>query len=220
MTGKLADKLPLTMSSLINTIPDSLYPEEDIPTSMNIFTSTESINHYSQMNTGKISLYFLCLCVCASVLTQVVQTALCAEGNSCPRAWSTCLRSGCCAQSQIPVLNTFRGQVWHTPRWLCYTVFNEQLSGRPCVYFFFHSLFYLARISNSAKCQDLKPSAIRAALLISKLKKHKNHKHMVLYIRKPILFLHWFWFSRAEAYLRKCLDVTGCGKMLFYALIT
>lgn len=54
MTGKLADKIPLTMSSLINTIPDSLYPEEDIPTSMNIFTSTESINHYSQMNTGKI----------------------------------------------------------------------------------------------------------------------------------------------------------------------
>uniref|UniRef100_A0A8C6UU11 Early growth response protein 3 n=1 Tax=Neogobius melanostomus TaxID=47308 RepID=A0A8C6UU11_9GOBI len=54
MTGKLADKLPLTMSSLINTIPDSLYPEEDIPTSMNIFTSSESINHYSQMNTDNI----------------------------------------------------------------------------------------------------------------------------------------------------------------------
>ncbi|XP_054905226.1 early growth response protein 3 isoform X2 [Poeciliopsis prolifica] len=54
MTGKLADKIPLTMSSLINTIPDSLYPEEDIPTSMNIFTSTESINHYSQMNTDNI----------------------------------------------------------------------------------------------------------------------------------------------------------------------
>ncbi|XP_037634728.1 early growth response protein 3 [Sebastes umbrosus] len=54
MTGKLAEKLPLTMSSLINTIPDSLYPEEDIPTSMNIFTSTESINHYSQMNTDNI----------------------------------------------------------------------------------------------------------------------------------------------------------------------
>lgn len=63
MTGKLADKLPLTMSSLINTIPDSLYPEEDIPTSMNIFTSTESINHYSQMNTGKNLIYF-CECVC------------------------------------------------------------------------------------------------------------------------------------------------------------
>lgn len=52
MTGKLAEKLPLTMSSLINTIPDSLYPEEDIPTSMNIFTNTDSISHYSQMNTG------------------------------------------------------------------------------------------------------------------------------------------------------------------------
>lgn len=54
MTGKLAEKLPLTMSSLINTIPDNLYPEEDIPTSMNIFSNTESISHYSQMNTGKI----------------------------------------------------------------------------------------------------------------------------------------------------------------------
>ncbi|GAA6066693.1 early growth response protein 3, partial [Tachysurus ichikawai] len=52
MTGKLAEKLPLTMSSLINAIPDSLYPEEDIPTSsMNIFTSTDSVSHYSQMNT-------------------------------------------------------------------------------------------------------------------------------------------------------------------------
>lgn len=58
MTGKLAEKLPLTMSSLINTIPDNLYPEEDIPTSMNIFTNTESISHYSQMNTGKIFLHF------------------------------------------------------------------------------------------------------------------------------------------------------------------
>lgn len=53
MTGKLADKIPITMSSLINTIPDSLYPEEDIPTSMNIFTNPDSISHYSQMNTGK-----------------------------------------------------------------------------------------------------------------------------------------------------------------------
>lgn len=58
MTGKLAEKLPLTMSSLINTIPDSLYPEEDIPTSMNIFTNTESISHYSQMNSGEIFLCF------------------------------------------------------------------------------------------------------------------------------------------------------------------
>lgn len=61
MTGKLAEKLPLTMSSLINTIPDSLYPEEDIPTSMNIFTNTESISHYSQMNTGKILVHFFFL---------------------------------------------------------------------------------------------------------------------------------------------------------------
>lgn len=61
MTGKLAEKLPLTMSSLINTIPDNLYPEEDIPTSMNIFTNTESISHYSQMNTGKITYFPLLL---------------------------------------------------------------------------------------------------------------------------------------------------------------
>ncbi|XP_067269135.1 early growth response protein 3 isoform X1 [Pseudorasbora parva] len=54
MTGKLADKIPITMSSLINTIPDSLYPEEDIPTSMNIFTNPDSISHYSQMNTDNI----------------------------------------------------------------------------------------------------------------------------------------------------------------------
>lgn len=53
MTGKLADKIPITMSSLINSIPDSLYPEEDIPTSMNIFSNQDSIPHYSQMNTGK-----------------------------------------------------------------------------------------------------------------------------------------------------------------------
>lgn len=49
------------MSSLINTIPDNLYPEEDIPTSMNIFTNTESISHYSQMNTGKITYFPLLL---------------------------------------------------------------------------------------------------------------------------------------------------------------
>ncbi|XP_077571202.1 early growth response protein 3 [Stigmatopora nigra] len=54
MTGKVAEKLPVTMSSLINSIPDSLYPEEDVPTSMNIFTSTESMNHYSQMNADHI----------------------------------------------------------------------------------------------------------------------------------------------------------------------
>lgn len=77
MTGKLAEKLPLTMSSLINTIPDSLYPEEDIPTSMNIFTNTESINHYSQMNTGKL---FSLLCACACEAKVFLR---CGEGNSC-----------------------------------------------------------------------------------------------------------------------------------------
>lgn len=80
MTGKLAEKLPLTMSSLINTIPDSLYPEEDIPTSMNIFTNTESISHYSQMNTGKILVHFFFFSrVC--VLVKVLQTAMCANGQ-------------------------------------------------------------------------------------------------------------------------------------------
>lgn len=64
MTGKLAEKLPLTMSSLINAIPDSLYPEEDIPTSsMNIFTSTDSVSHYSQMNTGNFDNHLSVICV-------------------------------------------------------------------------------------------------------------------------------------------------------------
>lgn len=54
MTGKLAEKLPLTMSSLINSLPDTLYPEEDIPPSMNIFTNSESISHYSQMSAGEL----------------------------------------------------------------------------------------------------------------------------------------------------------------------
>lgn len=89
MTGKLAEKLPLTMSSLINTIPDSLYPEEDIPTSMNIFTNTESINHYSQMNTGKILIYFS-LCVFSLKWSKVrcARKATVVSG-----LWSTCLRS-------------------------------------------------------------------------------------------------------------------------------
>ncbi|XP_066500896.1 early growth response protein 3 isoform X1 [Hoplias malabaricus] len=55
MTGKLAEKLPLTMSSLMNSIPESLYPEEDsIPTSMNVFTSAEPAAHYTHMNTDNI----------------------------------------------------------------------------------------------------------------------------------------------------------------------
>jgi len=110
MTGKLAEKLPLTMSSLMNTIPDSLYPEEDIPTSMNIFTSTDSINHYSQMNTGKFFINFCWVYVC--VLIEVGQTALCAKGNSCLVVRSTCLRAGCSAQRHTAARNTFfRGQV-------------------------------------------------------------------------------------------------------------
>ncbi|KAG7476328.1 hypothetical protein MATL_G00081800 [Megalops atlanticus] len=54
MTGKLADRVPTTMSSLINTISDNLYPEEESPSSSNIFNSTDSISPYSQMNTDSI----------------------------------------------------------------------------------------------------------------------------------------------------------------------
>ncbi|XP_035245839.1 early growth response protein 3-like [Anguilla anguilla] len=53
MTGKLAERVPTTMSSLINTISDNLYPEEESPSS-NIFASTDSISPYSQMNTDSI----------------------------------------------------------------------------------------------------------------------------------------------------------------------
>lgn len=112
MTGKLADKLPLTMSSLINAIPDSLYPEEDIPTSMNIFTSTESINHYSQMNTGKGLIYFYtCVRVC---FADGESGSSCAVRGRQQLSWcvysSTCLRSGCRAQRQIPSPITFLGR--------------------------------------------------------------------------------------------------------------
>lgn len=111
MTGKLAEKLPLTMSSLINTIPDSLYPEEDIPTSMNIFTNTESISHYSQMNTGKILVHFFFSRACV-VWSKCFKLRCARTGNSCLRARSTCLRSGCCAQRrQILGVNSFQGQV-------------------------------------------------------------------------------------------------------------
>lgn len=111
MTGKLAEKLPLTMSSLINTIPDSLYPEEDIPTSMNIFTNTESISHYSQMNTGKISILFFSF---ATRLGEVIESALCAEGNSCLPASSTCLRSWLLRLKVDSRAECFFGMKWHT----------------------------------------------------------------------------------------------------------
>lgn len=147
MTGKLAEKLPLTMSSLINTIPDSLYPEEDIPTSMNIFTNTESINHYSQMNTGKIFSYFS---VC--VLIKVVQTAMCANGNSCLGARSTCLRSGCCAQRQILVPDTFSGSGVTLATVNQTHLFNDWLSLRLCDYFSHSSSLPCP----SPKCQDFR----------------------------------------------------------------
>ncbi|KAK6469506.1 early growth response protein 3 [Huso huso] len=55
MTGKLVDRLPMiTMSSLMSPIPDHLYQEEDIPTSMNIFSSTDSMSHYSQMSSDNM----------------------------------------------------------------------------------------------------------------------------------------------------------------------
>lgn len=53
MTGKLAEKLPVTMSSLLNQLPDNLYPEE-IPSALNLFSSSsDSVAHYNQMATGK-----------------------------------------------------------------------------------------------------------------------------------------------------------------------
>uniref|UniRef100_A0A8D0ZQA0 Early growth response 3 n=1 Tax=Sus scrofa TaxID=9823 RepID=A0A8D0ZQA0_PIG len=52
MTGKLAEKLPVTMSSLLNQLPDNLYPEE-IPSALNLFSgSTDSVAHYNQMATA------------------------------------------------------------------------------------------------------------------------------------------------------------------------
>ncbi|GAB1299055.1 Early growth response protein 3 [Apodemus speciosus] len=52
MTGKLAEKLPVTMSSLLNQLPDNLYPEE-IPSALNLFSSSsDSVAHYNQMATA------------------------------------------------------------------------------------------------------------------------------------------------------------------------
>ncbi|XP_051897124.1 early growth response protein 3 [Pristis pectinata] len=52
MTGKIAEKIPVTMNGLLNHLQDSIYPEDDIssavPTSMNIFNS-DSSNAYNQM---------------------------------------------------------------------------------------------------------------------------------------------------------------------------
>ncbi|XP_048378992.1 early growth response protein 3 [Stegostoma tigrinum] len=52
MTGKLVEKIPVTMSSLLNTLQDTIYPEDEIvpavPTSMNIFNS-DAGSAYSQM---------------------------------------------------------------------------------------------------------------------------------------------------------------------------
>ncbi|NXV81527.1 EGR3 protein, partial [Atlantisia rogersi] len=49
MTGKLLEKLPGTMNTLMNQLPDNLYPEE-IPNSLNIFSSSsDSVAHYNQM---------------------------------------------------------------------------------------------------------------------------------------------------------------------------
>lgn len=54
MTGKLAEKLPVTMSSLLNQLPDNLYPEE-IPSALNLFSgSSDSVAHYNQMATGRL----------------------------------------------------------------------------------------------------------------------------------------------------------------------
>ncbi|DAA26724.1 TPA: early growth response 3-like [Bos taurus] len=54
MTGKLAEKLPVTMSSLLNQLPDNLYPEE-IPSALNLFSgSSDSVAHYNQMATENV----------------------------------------------------------------------------------------------------------------------------------------------------------------------
>lgn len=61
MTGKIVEKIPVTMSGLLNHLQDSIYPEDDIssavPTSMSIFNS-ESNNAYNQMGGGKKSYSF------------------------------------------------------------------------------------------------------------------------------------------------------------------
>ncbi|XP_005992652.1 early growth response protein 3 [Latimeria chalumnae] len=57
MTGKLVEKTTVTMSSLLNQLPDNIYPEEEIPTSsMSLFTNTvtEPIPHYAQMSTENV----------------------------------------------------------------------------------------------------------------------------------------------------------------------
>uniref|UniRef100_UPI00398E91A1 early growth response protein 3 n=1 Tax=Pristiophorus japonicus TaxID=55135 RepID=UPI00398E91A1 len=55
MTGKIVEKIPVTMSSLLNHLQDSIYPEDEIvsavPTSMNIFNS-DSASAYSQIGDG------------------------------------------------------------------------------------------------------------------------------------------------------------------------
>lgn len=53
MTGKLVEKLPGTMNTLMNQLPDNLYPEE-IPNSLNLFSgNSESVAHYNQMAAGE-----------------------------------------------------------------------------------------------------------------------------------------------------------------------
>lgn len=99
MTGKLAEKLPLTMSSLINAIPDSLYPEEDIPTSsMNIFTSTDPVSHYSQMNTGNFGTD---LSVCDVERVGIVIVFVAYPTVHEPHSVSRCVARGCVARAVI-----------------------------------------------------------------------------------------------------------------------
>ncbi|KAM8972985.1 early growth response protein 3 [Pelodytes ibericus] len=53
MTGKLLDKLPVNMTSLL---PDSLYPEEgqDLPGSLSIYPGGGNDQHYSAMSTDNV----------------------------------------------------------------------------------------------------------------------------------------------------------------------
>ncbi|XP_063167282.1 early growth response protein 3 [Candoia aspera] len=56
MTGKLVEKLPGTMNTLMNQLPDNLYPEE-IPNSLNLFSGNgeAAVAHYNnQMATDNV----------------------------------------------------------------------------------------------------------------------------------------------------------------------
>lgn len=128
------------------------------------------------MNTGKILMYFFS---CVSVLIKVVQTAMCAKGNSCLGARSTCLRSGCCAQRHTPVLNTFFGVRCNTlPLWIRYTFKMTSFQFGHVIVLF---LFIFFRVLEP-KCQDFKRNVKRAA--VANIKTLKKSSAEILYLSK------------------------------------